>query len=155
MQWSATKNGGFSAAPPSRLVQRVVPDGFGPEHVNVKDQLHDPDSLLSWMRRLIEIRRSCPELGWGELTVLEHDAGHGVLAHRLDLDGSAVMALHNLDSNPATVSVPVEGFGEDPRVVDLMTHDVIETPQGRVTSPLEGYGVRWLRVRPAGDLAVP
>ncbi|WP_131105829.1 alpha-amylase family protein [Ornithinimicrobium sufpigmenti] len=155
MQWSATKNGGFSSAPPSRLVQRVVPDGFGPEHVNVKDQLHDPDSLLSWMRRLIEIRRACPELGWGELSILEHDAGHGVLAHRLSLDESAVVALHNLHPDPVTVTVPVEGFGAEPRVVDLLTHEVVDAEGARARSSLEGYGLRWLRVRAAGDLAVP
>jgi len=155
MQWSATRNGGFSSAAPSRLVQAVVGDGYGPEHVNVMDQLHDPESLLSWMRRLIEIRRGCPELGWGELTILDHDAGHAALAHRLALRGSAVIAIHNLGADPVTVTVPCEDFGDDPRVVDLITHEVVTVTSGTVTSALEGYGVRWLRVRTAGDLAVP
>lgn len=155
MQWSPTKNGGFSTAAPSRLVQDVVGDGYGPEHVNVLDQLHDPDSLLSWVRRLIEIRHACPELGWGELGVLEHDAGHAVLAHRVGLEDAAVIALHNLGPDPVTVSVPVEGFGDDARVVDLVTHQVVELTSGSVASALDGYGVRWLRVRPAGDLAIP
>ncbi|WP_134774282.1 alpha-amylase family protein [Ornithinimicrobium flavum] len=154
MQWSATKNGGFSSAPPSRLVQAVVGDGYGPEHVNVMDQLHDPDSLLSWIRGLIKIRHACPELGWGELSILEHDGPHAVLAHRLELETTAIIALHNLGADPVTLTVPVEGFGEDPRVVDLLTHEVLD-PATRLSSSLEGYGVRWLRVRPAGDLAVP
>ena len=155
MQWSATKNGGFSTAPPSRLVQAVVADGYGPEHANVMDQLHDPESLLSWMRRLIEIRRACPELGWGGLTILEHDAGPAVLAHQLSLADSAVVAVHNLGDEPVTVTVPVEGFDADARVVDLITHEVLDLASGAVSSALEGYGVRWLRVRTAGDLAIP
>ncbi len=155
MQWSATKNGGFSSAAPSRLVQAVVGDGYGPEHVNVMDQLHDPESLLSWMRRLIKIRRTCPELGWGELTILDHDAGHQALAHRLSLPGSAVMAIHNLGADPVTVTAPCDGFGDDPRVVDLMSNEVVPVTSGTLTRALEGYGVCWLRVRPAGDLAVP
>jgi trehalose synthase len=154
MQWSATKNGGFSSAPPSKLVQAVVGDGYGPEHVNVMDQLHDPDSLLSWIRSLIRLRHACPELGWGELTILEHDGGPAVLAHRLELETTAIVALHNLGADPVTVTVPVEGFGGEPRVVDLLTHDVLP-PGPQVTSALDGYGVRWLRVRRAGDLAVP
>ncbi len=154
MQWSATKNGGFSSAQPSRLVQAVVGDGYGPEHVNVMDQLHDPDSLLSWIRRLIKIRHACPELGWGELQVLEHDAGPAVLAHRLSLESTAIIALHNLGADPVTVTVPADGFGDEPRVVDLLTHDVLD-PGTEVECALEGYGVRWLRVRPTGDLAVP
>ncbi|MGO0577829.1 alpha-amylase family protein [Ornithinimicrobium panacihumi] len=155
MQWSDTKNGGFSSAAPSKLVQAVVGDGYGPEHVNVMSQLHDPDSLLSWIRRLIEIRRACPELGWGELEILEHDAGHAVLAHRLSLEDSAIVALHNLASDPVTVTVDCGGFGADARVVDLITHEVLDLTSGGVESALDGYGVRWLRVRPAGDLAVP
>lgn len=154
MQWSATKNGGFSSAQPSRLVQAVVGDGYGPEHVNVMDQLHDPDSLLSWIRRLIKLRHACPELGWGELQVLEHDAGPAVLAHRLSLESTAIIALHNLGADPVTVTVPADGFGDEPRVVDLLTHDVLD-PGTEVGCALEGYGVRWLRVRPTGDLAVP
>ena len=155
MQWSATKNGGFSTAAPSRLIQRVVGDGYGPEHVNVMDQLHDPGSLLSWVRRLVEIRRACPELGWGELEILDHDAGHAVLAHRLGLEDAAVVALHNLGADPVTVTVACDGFGDDARVVDLLTHEVVPLTSGGVGSALEGYGVRWLRVRPATDLAVP
>ena len=154
MQWSATHNGGFSSAPESQLVQAVVGDGFGPAHVNVMDQLHDPDSLLSWIRSLIRLRHACPELGWGELTILDHDGGPAVLAHRLELETTAIVALHNLGPDPVTVTVPVEGFGAEPRVVDLLTHDVLE-PSGKVESALDGYGVRWLRVRRAGDLAVP
>ena len=53
-----------------------------------------------------------------------------------------------------TVTVSCEGFGDDPRVVDLRTHEVVD-PAPEIVSPLEGYGVRWLRVRRAGDLAVP
>ncbi|GGK77944.1 alpha-amylase family protein [Ornithinimicrobium pekingense] len=154
MQWSATKNGGFSSAQPSRLVQAVVGDGYGPEHVNVMDQLHDPDSLLSWIRQLIKLRHACPELGWGELQILEHDAGPAVLAHRLSLESTAIIAMHNLGADPVTVTVPADGFGDEPRVVDLLTHDVLE-PGTEVECALEGYGVRWLRVRPTGDLAVP
>ena len=48
---------------------------------------------------------------------------------------------------------PEPGLG-DPRVVDLRTHEVLGA-SSRAVSPLEGYGVRWLRVRRAGDLAVP
>ena len=67
MQWSAGRNGGFSTAAPSRLVQRVVPGACGPEHVNVVSQVHDPDSLWSFMRKLISIRRTCPGAGMGHV----------------------------------------------------------------------------------------
>ncbi len=82
MQWTAGRNGGFSTAAPRKLVQPVVSGPFGPDHVNVAAQMRDRDSLWNWMRTLITIRRTCPELGWGEPSILEHDGGHSVLVQR-------------------------------------------------------------------------
>ena len=67
MQWTDGRNGGFSDAPPSRLVAPTVQGGFGPEHVNVAAQRRDPDSLLRFMTLLVQRYREAPELGWGEL----------------------------------------------------------------------------------------
>jgi trehalose synthase len=49
MQWTSGRNGGFSTAAPGRLPGPVVSGGFAPEFVNVQDQRHDPESLLSFM----------------------------------------------------------------------------------------------------------
>ena len=152
MQWSAGRNGGFSTATPGRLVQRVVPGAYGPEHVNVAAQLHDPESLWSLMRKLISIRRSCPELGWGTWSVVEQPQRQ-VLVHRCDLDGSAVVTVHNLGPDPVTVDVPVDPEGHGLEATDLMSDDPV-SGEGSVSLALDGYGFRWLRVRPAGDLAI-
>ena len=153
MQWSAGRNGGFSTASPGRLVQRVVTGAYGPEHVNVASQVHDPESLWSFVRKLISIRRTCPELGWGTWSVVEQP-DRQVLVHRVDLDGSAVLTAHNLGPEPVTVQVPVDPEGRGLEATDLMSEEVI-AGDSAVDLPLEGYGFRWLRLRPAGDLAVP
>ena len=153
MQWSAGRNGGFSSAAPSRLIQRVVPGACGPEHVNVVDQMHDPESLWSFMRKLISIRRTCPELGWGTWSVVEQPQTQ-VLVHRCDLDGTSVVTVHNLGAEPATVDVPVDPDGADLEAVDLLAEEVVTRGAStRVT--LDAYGFRWFRVRPTGDLAIP
>ena len=153
MQWSAGRNGGFSTAAPSRLVQRVVPGACGPEHVNVVSQVHDPDSLWSFMRKLISIRRTCPELGWGTWSVVDQPSAQ-VLVQRCQLDGSAVVTVHNLGADPVTVDVPIDPRDEGLEAVDLMAEEVV-TGGATTSVALEGYGFRWLRVRPAGDLAIP
>ncbi len=157
MQWTPSADAGFSRAPASRLISRVVPGPYGPEHVNVLDQLHDDDSLLSWIRTLIRIRHSCQELGWGELTVLEHDAGEAVLAHAVGLPGGVVLTLHNLGPEPVSVSVdlPLDQLDGEAHVVDLLDHRVVDCPEGRLETPLEGYGVRWVRLRRTGELGLP
>jgi glycosidase len=153
MQWSAGRNGGFSTTTPGRLIQRVVTGACGPEHINVADQLHDRDSLLTFMRKLIGIRRTCPELGWGRWSVVEQPEEQ-VLVHRSDLDGSAVVTVHNLAGAPVTVDVPIDPDGEGLEAVDLMSFEVV-TGEASARVPLEGYGYRWFRVRPTGDLAIP
>ena len=156
MQWTAGKNGGFSTAAPGRLVQAVVSGPFGPEHINVATSMHDPDSLWNWMRTLITIRRTCPEVGWGEPSVLDHDGGHSVLVQRIERPGSAVVTVHNLSSEGRTVTLPVTGFdGQPPEVTDLLTQESVDLAEGELTLPIEGYGVAWFRLRPKGHLAIP
>ena len=153
MQWSAGRNGGFSTAARGRLIQPVVTGACGPEHVNVVAQMHDPDSLWSFMRKLIGIRRTCPELGWGTWSVVDQPE-RSVLVQRCQLDGSAVVTVHNLAATPVTVEVPVDPDGDDLEAVDLMSDEVL-TGAATTKVALDGYGYRWLRVRPAGDLAIP
>ncbi len=150
MQWSDGRCGGFSSAAPSRLIQRPVPDGYGPDHVNVKHQRHDPDSLWTSMRELIGVRRSCPELGWGEPTMLDSGAPQ-VLAHRCDLDGSAVLAVHNLGADPVSVSIEVEGLEEGRELVDLLDRDGVPLESGPLELALPGYGFHWYRLGGRGQ----
>jgi hypothetical protein len=77
-----------------------------------------------------------------------------VLVHWCELEGSAVLAVHNLGSAPVSVSVAVDPAGEGLEAVDLFSADVVGA-EATTVLPLDGYGFRWLRVRPAGDLAIP
>jgi glycosidase len=146
MQWTSGRNGGFSDAARSRLPAPVVEGGFGPEHVNVEAQRRDPDSLLQFMTLLIQRYRECPELGWGELEVLDqpHEA---VFAHRLTWDDSSMVALHNLGAEPCMVPVDVGPCEPGTSLVDLLCDGETELDgKGRAEIALEGYGFRWMRV---------
>jgi glycosidase len=144
MQWSSGRNGGFSTAKPSRLPSRVVSDGYGPQHVNLADQRHDRDSMWSFMRELIQSYRSCPELGWGDFRVLDQPYP-AVLAHECSKDGAAVVAVHNLGSDPVTVSLRLAQ--SQLTMVDLLQEGHCETDEKGVAEvALEGYGFRWLRI---------
>ncbi|WP_154793276.1 alpha-amylase family protein [Occultella kanbiaonis] len=145
MQWTDGRNGGFSAASPGRLIQAVVRDGYGPDHVNVRDQRHDPESMWTFMRELIAVRRTCLELGWGEFSVLTTDAPQ-VLAHRCALQGSAVVAIHNLGPDPVTVEVPLPHLDEPDQIVDLLARDGVSRGVGTLEVALGGYDYRWYRI---------
>lgn len=154
MQWTSGRNGGFSEAPARKLIQRPVPDGYGPAHVNVADQRRDPDSLWSFMRTLIGTYRMCPELGWGDFSVIEQPYPQ-VLAHRCDLDEVGLLAVHNLGADAVVVDLPVDGLDESRELVDLFSQDEVTPADGSITVSLEGYGYRWYRLRPEGGLHLP
>ncbi len=152
MQWSAQPNGGFSTASPAKLARPISSDGFAPEHVNVEDQRHDPESLLSFVTLLVQRYRTTPELGWGTWQALEQPHVE-VLAARTSLDDGVVVTLHNL--SPQAVTVPLE-LGELPegtRLVDLLLRgDPVQlNADGSAHLELPGYGHRWLRVVRPGD----
>ena len=144
MQWSSERHRGFTTAdkpgrPPA------------PGEAEVAAQRRDPDSLLTWMELLIRRRRECPELGWGELTVL--DAGdQAVLAHQCEWDGSTILAVHSFDAEPREVRL---GVGEADAVIDLFGPDELESRDGRVIVELGRYGHRWFRVRRPGQRVAP
>jgi glycosidase len=151
MQWNGGRNGGFSDAIPSRLVAKPPEGGFAPEHVNVIDQRHDPESLLRFVTRLIRWYRASSEMGWGAVEVLEHDE-NAVLAHSLQADTGRMIAVHNFSSEPASIRIRVADEPEDAVLSDLLETGTTElSARGHVTLDLEGYGFRWLRVLRPGD----
>jgi trehalose synthase len=147
MQWQPGPSGGFSTVDPKRL-SRPFPDGdFGPDSVNVRDQRHDPDSLMSWMRGRLERYRECPELSWGTSTVLEHEIS-SVLAQRSDWEAGTMVLCHNLADVNVTVPLTLTGVEPGARLVNLFDLDeVLKVAEGgAVEVALEGYGARWFRL---------
>ncbi|MEW5929025.1 MAG: alpha-amylase family protein [Gemmatimonadota bacterium] len=146
MQWSAEANGGFSAAPPERLVRPVVRGGaYGYETVNVDAQRRDPGSLLNFMLRLIRTRKECPEFGEGEMQVVE-TGDPAVFAHRCERRGGMALAVHNLSREPRVATLEMDE-GDVPHLVDLLGDRPYERiDRGTVEVRLDGYGYRWLRV---------
>lgn len=151
MQWSSDRNGGFSTAPASRLASPVVEGGFGPEYVNVQDQLRDPDSLLSFMSTLIRRYRQSPELGWSDVEIL--DQPHpDVLAHRCTWDDGNLVAVHNLAPEPRTVPLALDDCDESCLLTDLLQQGTTRLDgSGAAEIALDGYGYRWLRLTRPGD----
>jgi maltose alpha-D-glucosyltransferase/alpha-amylase len=80
MQWNAERNAGFSRANPQSLYLPLIID---PEYhyqaVNVEVQQNNPNSLLWWTKRLIDLRKRHPAFGRGAITFLTPD-NHKVLA---------------------------------------------------------------------------
>jgi trehalose synthase len=149
MQWTSDpKGGGFSTADPATFPGPLPTGAYGPESVNVRDQLRDGGSLLAWIRTLIDGYRACPELAWGRYTVLDPGSGaRPVLAHRCDVDGLTVAAFHNMadDDVTAALVLPDLAGATLTDVLDPGADPVVVDGEGRFTVPLAAYGCCWLR----------
>jgi maltose alpha-D-glucosyltransferase / alpha-amylase len=146
MQWTADGNAGFSTAPADRLAQPVTTRGsYSAKRVNVRDQLVDPASLLSWFQRLIRAVRECPEVGVGTPALVEAPGARSVLAHRFDAPEGSVLMLHNLADVPATVDVSAVGAGAQAHELFSDT-DYGPLPRRPAQLRLTGWGYRWIRL---------
>ncbi len=96
MQWTAGPNAGFAPAG----VATWLP--VHPNHaagVNVADQARDPQSLLNWLRGLVQLRRAQPALLEGEVELLP-DTGDVLAFWRRAPEQACLVAL-NLSERPA------------------------------------------------------
>jgi maltose alpha-D-glucosyltransferase/alpha-amylase len=147
MQWSNAPNGGFSAADEDSLIRPLINEGpFSYESVNVTDQRRDPDSLLTWFERMLYTLRECPEVGTGSCRLVPVGAG-SVLVHRADAPSGALVFLHNLGPDPATVELPEQREERE----QLPTVELFSDREYGATDlrklELDGYGFRWIRLR--------
>jgi trehalose synthase len=150
MQWTDGPNAGFSRAPADTLVTPVATGDYGPDRVNAAAQRRDLDSLSHFMRTLILAYRNSPEIGWGELSILD-SGGNGVLAHLVRADIGSMLAVHNLADAPASVTLTLPDVAPGSRLVDLLHNGVTALDDGEVTLELDAYGYRWLRVTSDAD----
>jgi maltose alpha-D-glucosyltransferase/alpha-amylase len=151
MQWSAEPNGGFSWAPPQRLIRPVIDEGeYRYERINVAAQRLESESLLNWIERAIRMRKECPEFGWGTLRFLKTDHP-AVLAHALTWRGRRVVAVHNFSRATCTVKIRwPRGTNQLLHLFGRHVHDSLPGADGVID--LDGYDYRWLRLRGAtGD----
>jgi maltose alpha-D-glucosyltransferase / alpha-amylase len=126
MQWSPDRNAGFSRANPQQLfLPPVIDPEYHYETVNVEHQLHNPNSLLWWTRRLIALRRRHSVFGRGDLEFVEPDNSKVLAFTRtLEEDGHThrLLVVANLSRHPQPVELdlrhlhgqqPVEMFGHN------------------------------------------
>src|SRR5690606_23476082 len=86
MQWSSARNGGFTTTADHLPRHPVIREGhYSYLRVNVCEAHRDPESLLSFMERLIVVRRRSPHIGFGTTRVLP-TPNPAVFAHSITYD---------------------------------------------------------------------
>ncbi|HEX6880802.1 MAG TPA: alpha-glucosidase C-terminal domain-containing protein, partial [Terriglobales bacterium] len=129
MQWSGGWNAGFSTADPETLYAPLILNPlYGYQAINVHSQQRSDHSLLSWMKRLIAVRKSTRVFGAGSIEFLQ-PANHRVLAYVRQLENERVLVVNNLSNAAQAVELDlrkykgyllIEMFGKNifPRIGD-------------------------------------
>jgi maltose alpha-D-glucosyltransferase/alpha-amylase len=150
MQWtSEPPHGGFSRA--KKVVRPVIDDPvYGYRKVNVAEQRRHPQSLLNWTERMIRMRKECPEISWGNFTVLRPNVPE-VLALRYDWRGTSLVTLHNFSDKKQKVALKV-GVPHDRVLVEVFDgRHSRRLPDGFHRIDIEERAWRWFRVGAADN----
>ncbi len=108
MQWDGGWNAGFSTADPESLYAALILNPlYGYQAVNVQSQKRTPHSLLSWTRRLIQVRKSSAVFGRGSIEFL-YPENHRILAYVRQLGNETVLAVNNLSQSAQAVELDLE-----------------------------------------------
>ncbi len=150
MQWSDEDNAGFSDAKAKDLIHPVISEGpYRYELLNVETQARQTDSILTWTKRMVQLRKKCPEIGEGEWRIL--DVGEpSTLAMTFENGGERILVVHNFAMKPREVALDT-GWEKDCSLVDLIDPlEVAPEKNGTHLLRLGAFGYRWFRCRSRG-----
>jgi oligo-1,6-glucosidase len=106
MPWTPGPNGGFSSAAPWIALNPNL------DHINAEQALADPDSVLHYYRRLIELRRAHPVIVHGryELLAPEHPQLYAYTRSLAQADGhvARLLVLCNFSAAPVLLDLPAD-----------------------------------------------
>jgi maltose alpha-D-glucosyltransferase/alpha-amylase len=151
MQWTAGVNGGFSAASAGRLVAPLINDpNYGYSGVNVESLKSDPESLLAFVRRLVQVRRQHPAFGRGTVKFIECDNPR-LLTYALRHEEDAVMVVANLSGDPQPALIQLPDWLAGRKAVEIVGGvDLGDPGSSPYLLTLGPHACFWLHLPPVG-----
>jgi maltose alpha-D-glucosyltransferase / alpha-amylase len=147
MQWDGGWNGGFSSADPETLYAPLLLNPvYGFQAINVQSQKRFDHSLLSWMKRLIRVRKSSAVFGRGSIEFL-YPANHRVLAYVRKYGKETILAVNNLSATAQAVELDLKAYRGN-ILVEMFGRNIFprigELPYLLTLGPYQFY---WFRLR--------
>ena len=147
MQWDGGWNAGFSAADPESLYEALIMNPvYGYQAVNVQSQTRFQHSLLSWMRRIVQVRKSTPIFGRGSIEFL-YPQNHRVLAYLRQLGRETVLVVNNLSASAQAVELDLSRFKGN-ILVEMFSRNIFpRVGDLQYLLTLGAYQFYWFRLR--------
>ncbi|MGH8150700.1 MAG: maltose alpha-D-glucosyltransferase [Steroidobacteraceae bacterium] len=110
MQWSPDRNAGFSRADPQELYLPPIMDPiYGFQAVNVEAQTRDRSSLLNWMKRMLQVRKSSQAFGRGSMRFIR-PGNRKVLSYVREHGSDTILCVVNLARSAQPVELGLAEF---------------------------------------------
>ena len=149
MQWNSNENAGFSEANPHSLYMPVIRDTeYSYRWVNVKRQQQNPNSLLSWTKRLLAKRKSFQVFGRGDIKWIKPENGR-VLAFVREYEEEKVVVVINLSRHPQSAQLDLSEY-EGCKVQEAFGRTFFnDIGRDLYQVTLTGHGYYWLQIESA------
>lgn len=143
MQWDSTRNGGFSKA--AYVFRPVINQGaYGYQTVNVDKESHDPNSLLSFIKSMVKLRKQNPVIGQGNWRIIDGGSDHILAMQYRDRDNE-LLIIHNLSKEPQEFSFKKDLLAGS-QITELISGKTEPVNDHKIS--LQGYGFKWYRLKP-------
>ncbi len=111
MQWSYDRNAGFSSADSEALYSPVITNpNYNYESVNVEAESRLSSSLLSWMKKMISVRKTYKELlGRGDIKFIEQK-NKRVFTYIREYENQRMLCLFNLSRSYTYVELDLREY---------------------------------------------
>ena len=137
MQWNTDNQAGFSSTKKTWL-----PVGSDYKTVNVASENKDPNSLLNFYKKLIQLRKSNAQLREGQFIAIDRDNPSVLSFVRQTPDGKSVLVSCNLTAKAQSLAIE-ELTGKSGEV--LISSSPVQIASGRFSLPPFGSVVAQLQ----------
>ena len=149
MQWDASNaQAGFTGS-----AHPWLPVAAGYDKINVQAEMADAESLLSWHKKLLALRRGDPALRTGRLVMLDATNPRVLTYARVMPEGSGIIVSLNMSAQSQTITINGSAAGLAGYRFRTLLSSPGELPDRRPGRPPDAAGIRGLggggRVRTA------
>ena len=126
-QWDNTQNAGFTSGTPWLKVNPNY------KTVNAEAEEKDPNSVLNYFRKLVQLRKKEPTLVYGKYTVLDKE-NPNVYAYTRELDGKKLLVLLNFTDKNSSYKI---GIPSTKSTIILGNYTELKKPKNNILRPYE------------------
>jgi glycosidase len=125
IQWSDGINGGFSKADPYDL---YLPVGKEFKEINILSQENDPDSLLNFVKLMIELRKKFPALASdGNFEPVYADPGKLPFIYKRETENESCLIAVNPSTSSLSHHLAPEILGDHPEILLPLNSSIEQT----------------------------